>query len=104
MSSPEMTIEPVYVVDTHALIWYLLKDKKLGKQASDIFSAAEQGDTRLILSAIVIAELYFANRKNQWFADFATLYQLIRSQPYFRLVAFIAAHVLDFNQDLSVPE
>ena len=26
-----MKIEPLYVVDTNALIWYLMDDKKLGK-------------------------------------------------------------------------
>ena len=28
-----MTIEPLYVVDTNALIWHLNDDRKLGKQA-----------------------------------------------------------------------
>ncbi len=64
MSSTTTTIEPLYVVDTNALIWYLTKDQKLGGQAHQIFEAAEQGETQLILSTITMAEMYFANVKN----------------------------------------
>jgi predicted nucleic acid-binding protein len=67
MSSPATNLEPFYVVDTHALIWYLLNDKKLSSRAKTIFQAAEQNQAILIVSAIVMAELYFANVKNRWF-------------------------------------
>lgn len=75
MSLPTIPIEPVYVVDTHALIWYLTNDKKLGAQASQIFNAAENGETRLVIPAIVVAEFHYANRKNNWFPDFVTIYR-----------------------------
>jgi hypothetical protein len=39
-------IEPLYVVDTNALIWYLMDDRKLGRRAGEIFAAAERGETR----------------------------------------------------------
>jgi hypothetical protein len=47
----------LYVVDTNALIWYLKRDKKLGTEATVVFAAAERGETRLIVSAIVVAEI-----------------------------------------------
>jgi len=56
-------IEPVYVLDTHALIWYLRSDRKLGAQAAAIFEAAKRGETLLVVSAIVIAELFYADKK-----------------------------------------
>jgi len=49
----------LYVVDPNALIWYLKHDKKLGAEATAIFAAAERGETRLIVSAIVVAELFY---------------------------------------------
>ena len=99
-----MRIEPLYVVDTHALIWYLTNDKKLGPQASQVFAAAERGQTRLVISSIVIAEMYYANRKNNWFADFNAMLQQLRAKPYFRFVSFRTNHVLDFGKDMAVPE
>ena len=58
MSSLEK-IEPSYVVDTHALVWYLSGNKRLSPTARAIFEAAERGETLLIVSAIVVAEMYF---------------------------------------------
>jgi PIN domain nuclease of toxin-antitoxin system len=91
-------------VDTHALIWYLLGDKKLSQTALTIFKAAEKGDTRLLLSAIVLAELYFANAKFKWFADYKTVYKDILSKPYFKFLPFDHHHVLQFDRDVAVPE
>jgi len=102
--SADLAIEPVYVVDTNALIWYLTIDRKLSKQASAIFKAAEQGKTRLYLSAIVVAELYYANKKWGFFADFGQTYTEMKAKPYFRFVSFRSDHVLDFDQDAAVPE
>ena len=104
MTSPAITVEPFYVVDTHAIIWYLLNDKKLGRQAKTIFTAAEQNQTLLIVSAIVIAELYYANVKNKWFADFSDLFRDIVNKPFMRFMPVEHTHVLDFLQDAAVPE
>ena len=104
MSSNPITIEPMYVVDTHALIWYLTTDKKLGANARQIFRAAEQGDTLLILPAIMLAELYYANGKHNWFSDFNAVYQRISSQPYFQLLPLEPQHIIEFAQDMAVPE
>ena len=97
-------IEPVYVVDTHALIWYLLGDKKLSPTALSIFKAAERGETRLLLPAIVLAELYYANVKNKWFPDYATVYQTLVTKGFFRFLPLDHKHILDFDQDFKVPE
>ncbi len=58
MSSPSAKIELLHVVDTHALIWYLQGNPRLGPQARAIFQAAERGQTRILISAIVLAEMY----------------------------------------------
>jgi hypothetical protein len=52
----------------------------------------------------VSAELYYANQKNNWFTDFAQLFQDLKSKPYFRFVPFTADSVLDFSSNKSVPE
>jgi PIN domain nuclease of toxin-antitoxin system len=99
-SSPEK-IEAVYVLDTTALIWHLKKDKKLGAQASATFEAAKQGQTQLIISAIVLAELYVADQKWGLFEDFSQIYTELRAQPYFSFVAFSPEHVLVFKAHVA---
>ncbi len=104
MSSPSPRVDTLHVVDTHALIWYLQGSPRLGPQARAIFQAAELGQTRILVSAIVIAEMYYVNQKHRIFPDFSATYRDILRQPYFRLVPFVSDDVLDFPRDDDVPE
>jgi PIN domain nuclease of toxin-antitoxin system len=104
MTSPTIRIEPIYVIDTHALIWYLLNDPKLGSAAKSVFQSAEQHQTLLVVSAIVLAEFYFANAKNKWFPDFAKVYSDLIGKPFLQFVSFDHTHVIDFVLDASIPE
>lgn len=98
------TTRPLYVVDTSALIWYLKEDRKLGAQAAAAFEAAERGETWLIVSAIVVAELFYADKKRRLFQDFRQTYLALKAKPYFRIVPFVPDDVLHFDQDSNVPE
>jgi PIN domain nuclease of toxin-antitoxin system len=104
MTSPLLPIELLYVVDTHALIWYLIGDKKLSQRALSIFMAAEQGQTQLLVPTIVLAELYYANAKNKWFADYAVIYKALLKKPYLKFIPFDHQHVLEFQRDQTIPE
>ena len=107
MSSTTTTttsLEPLYCVDTHALIWYLLNDKKLSVRAKAVFEAAENNQTLLVMSAIVLAELYYANVKNKWFADYGKLHADLISRPYMRFVPVDHLHIAEFAQDEIIPE
>ena len=67
-------IEALYVTDTNALIWRLINDKKLGSRAAAKISAAERGETLIVISSITLAELYYANTKHSWFTDFEEVF------------------------------
>ncbi len=54
---------PVFVLDTHALYWYLRQPERLSVAADAIFRLAEAGGARLIVPAIAIAELYYLSLK-----------------------------------------
>lgn len=46
-----------YVVDTHALIWYLVGSPRLGTRARAALDAVVSGEASVIIPAIVVAEL-----------------------------------------------
>ena len=46
----------LYVVDTHALVWFLTQDRKLPTQAKQVLQAAERGERQVIVPTIVLAE------------------------------------------------
>src|SRR5262249_13366644 len=104
LTTSSTPIEPIYVVDTHALIWYLTTNKKLGQSAARIFSAAESGEARLYIPTVVLAEMFYADKKWKLFDDFALLYADLKTKPYIRFVPLNADDVLDFEQDSRVPE
>src|SRR5690348_5794207 len=97
-------VETLYVIDTHALYWWLTTDGKLSDRANEIFDAAERGETLLIIPAIVLAELYHLNLKQASPLDFIAIFDRLAEHPSFEMVAFEAAHVLDFAEDASVTE
>ena len=74
------------------------------RRRSGFFQAAERGETRIIISSIVIAELFYLDKKHGMFDDFATTYDILRSNPYFQLIAFDPNDVLDFARDSAIPE
>jgi len=51
-----------YVTDTHALYWYLTASPNLGANARAAFLAGEQGQARIYVPSIVLAELYYILR------------------------------------------
>ena len=54
---------PRFVVDTHALWWYLRSPERLSVAASAIFRLAETGNAIIVVPAIVIAEFYYLSAK-----------------------------------------
>ena len=48
---------PVYILDTHTLWWYLKRPSLLSATAREILLQAEAGYGKLIIPAIVVAEL-----------------------------------------------
>lgn len=52
-----------FVIDTHALYWYLNSSNRLSSAASAVFRLANLGDAVLIVPAIVVAEYHFLSIK-----------------------------------------
>lgn len=99
-----MAIEPLYITDTHVLLWRLTDDPKLSIRAGEIFDAAERGETRIVVSAIVLAELYHLTLKRKGLPDFAEIYRRLDRNPDYRLASFHPSDVLEFQQDASITE
>ncbi|PSF36151.1 twitching motility protein PilT [Aphanothece hegewaldii CCALA 016] len=58
-------MKEVYLVDTHALVWFMTENSRLPPKAKQILSQAETGGVEILISTIVLAELtYIIKRKN----------------------------------------
>lgn len=52
----------VYIVDTHALVWYLEESRELGKKA---LSVLDDENSKLIVPTIVLAEIRYLSNKRK---------------------------------------
>jgi PIN domain nuclease of toxin-antitoxin system len=93
-----------YVTDTHALYWYLTANPKLGANARVAFLAGEQGQARIYVPSIVLAELYYLNVKYNHPLEFAQEYQRLTTAGQFHFVDFRAADVLRFDVLAAIQE
>ena len=48
-----------FVVDTHVVIWYLSKNKRLSRKAQTIFQKAAAGHSHVVIPSIVLVETIF---------------------------------------------
>lgn len=53
-----------YVTDTHTLVWYFTADSRLSKRALKSFESTIK-DGRIIVPAVVMAEILFISRKGR---------------------------------------
>lgn len=93
-----------FVSDTHELIWYFTDSKKLGSGVSRAFEDADNGDALIHISAVVLAEMYYANVKMGYPVDFAATYRQLDTARQFVLTPFDPEDVLDFGTDSTVSE
>ena len=75
---------PLYVTDTHSLIWYLIDSPKLSYNANQVFQKIEGGKAQLIIPAIVIAEIIYLVQKGKIHADLDNLLQKIMDSDNFQ--------------------
>lgn len=54
-----------YVADTHALAWYLTRDKKLSARARTAFNEVKTNQRILVIPAVVLAELFMIIEKKR---------------------------------------
>lgn len=93
-----------YVADTHGLYWYLIASPLLGVNAKKAFDEGKNGNAVIYIPSIVIAELYFLNKKYGERMDFSVEFARLKNSSQFEFVSFAAADVPDFTVDAAVPE
>jgi PIN domain nuclease of toxin-antitoxin system len=53
------------VTDTHALIWYLENDPRLGTMANEAFAACDRGEIAIYVPTICIVEITYLQEKGR---------------------------------------
>jgi len=69
----------MYLTDTHALLWYLTDDERLGERARETFVEADKGEATVIIPTIVLAESLFIVEKHKVDVKFRDILKKIQN-------------------------
>lgn len=95
---------PVYVTDTHSLIWYLIDSPKLSFNANKAFKEVEEGKAKLIIPAIVVAEIIYIVESGKVKADLDSLIQKIQEAKNFEVSSLGLNQLLCFKEQTNILE
>ena len=101
MQSSEL---PLYVTDSHSLIWYLLDSPKLSLNASEVFKTVEEGKAKVLIPAIVIAEIIFIVQSGKVQADLDSLLLDIQESDNFQISPLGLDELICLKEQIEIPE
>ncbi|MBI3959244.1 MAG: PIN domain-containing protein [Chloroflexi bacterium] len=93
-----------YVIDTHALFWYLTGSPRLSVAARGVFDEGVAQSAILVIPVIVLAELFYLNEKAGRPFDFAAIFARLQESGQFEILLLYAQDIVDFASDDTVTE
>lgn len=63
----------MYVTDTHALLWFLTNDDKLGVRARELFRSCDKGETIIVIPSIALLECLYICEKGKVDLEFRNI-------------------------------
>ena len=92
-----------YIADTHALIWYLVGSSRLGSGARALFDSVIEGESRIFIPAIVVAELMmFAEKHKQIEPD--KILAKLRAMSGFEFLALLPETAAKIRELTALPD
>ena len=68
----------MYVTDTHAFLWFVWRDKKLGHKALEIFRACDKGKEIVVIPSVALLECMYVCEKRREEFKFKEIMQKIQ--------------------------
>ena len=91
-------------IDTHALIWYLSRPKKLGRSAARRLREADAGRCEIVVPAIVLVELTLLREAGRNVIGVPQVEALLAAQPTFQLQPLDLDQATEFSLLDSLPD
>ncbi len=83
-------------IDTHALVWYLSRPKRLARSARRLLADADAARASVLVPAIVAVELSVLRETGRNIVGIAQLEALMTAQPSFRFLPLDLAQATEF--------
>jgi PIN domain nuclease of toxin-antitoxin system len=95
---------PVYIADTHSLVWYFHAPKRLPPAAARAFTAIASGQARLIVPVIVLADLIWIAQKGRIDVDIDDVIRRLQASVQVEIRPLECSRVLDLRRYTAVTE
>ena len=87
-----------YITDTHAFLWYLADSPKFSRKARAIFDLCDQGEVKIIISAVVLLECIDIFDKKKILLDFESIANRIIQSDNFIFSEIDWGLILEVNE------
>lgn len=77
-----------YLVDTHALAWFIAEDKRLSSLVENLLNQAQEGEVQILIPTLVLAELTHIAERGRLKVTIVDVLQRINQGDGFVVVAF----------------
>ncbi len=95
---------PIFVPDTHCLIWQATNSPHLGTKASAALARVDQGTAQLVIPVVVVAELLFSIERRKLPINLENLLQRWQANPAIEIVPISLDVVLLMQSVTQIPE
>jgi PIN domain nuclease of toxin-antitoxin system len=95
---------PIYMTDTHSLLWAFTRPRKLGEKARRAFEEIANGGSSLLIPVIVLAELIFTIENKPVQAELDDILDAIQDSPNVEFVDFDYELAMRLRDLRAVPE
>lgn len=97
-----------YVADTHALVWHLFAESRLGKKALAVLTDAVAGNAKIYIPAVVIAEMIMVVEKRRisgiTMSQLEIELELMRSSINFEFLPLFPETVIQSHTLTAIPD
>lgn len=83
-------------IDTHVLIWYLSRPKRLARAAARLLREADAGRAEILVPAIVLIELTLLREAGRNVVGVPQIEALLAAQPAFKLLPLEMTQASEF--------
>ena len=83
-------------IDTHALVWYLSRPKRLGRAAARLLREADAGRAEILVPAVVLIELTLLREAGRNVVGVPQVGALLAAQPAFKLLPLEMTQASEF--------
>jgi PIN domain nuclease of toxin-antitoxin system len=83
-------------IDTHALVWYLSRPKRLGRAAARLLRQADAGRAEILVPVVVLIELTLLREAGRNVVGVPQVEALLAAQPAFKLLPLEMTQAREF--------